>query len=148
MVVPNYKTKTLLPFRISILFVMKMNLTSTKVFFDLMKRNMPILGEEFRQHFSDLEDFQKYFRFVNNPFGTSVGDLLSLDKLLQKQFFDLVDLVNNWKCEKLISLEVLQWLLDWNGTNLPWYFEDGLESTNSISNNIRVWICIFGTTHH
>ena len=67
-----------------------------------MKRHMPILGEEFRQHFFDLEDFQKYFRFVNNPFGTSVGDLLSQDKLLQKQFIDLVDLVNNWKCEKLI----------------------------------------------
>ena len=38
-----------------------------------------------------MEDFQKYCRFVNNPFGTSVGDLPSQDNLLQEQFLDLVN---------------------------------------------------------
>jgi len=38
-----------------------------------------------------LEDFQKYCRFVNNPFGTSVGDLPSQDHFLQEQFLDLMN---------------------------------------------------------
>jgi len=48
----------------------------------------------------DLEDFQKYCRFVNNPFGTSVGDLPSQDNLLQEQF---IDLVNDWNARSLFS---------------------------------------------
>jgi len=36
----------------------------------------------------------------------------------------------------------LKWL------KLLWHFEDGLERTNSIPNNIWVWICIFGATCH
>jgi len=51
---------------------------------------MSILGEEIWKFFPDLEDFQKYCRFVNNSFGTSVGNLPSLDNLLQEQFIDLV----------------------------------------------------------
>jgi len=47
-----------------------------------------------------LEDFQKYCRFVNNPFGTSVGDLLPQDNLLQEQF---IDLVNNGNARSLFS---------------------------------------------
>ena len=58
---------------------------------EVMKRHISILGEEIRHYFLDLEDFQKYCRFVNNPFGTSVGDLPSQDSLLQKQFIDLVN---------------------------------------------------------
>ena len=50
-----------------------------------------ILGEEIRQYFPDLEDFQKYCCFVNKRFGTSVGDLPSQDNLLQEQFIDLVN---------------------------------------------------------
>ena len=65
----------------------------------LMKQHMSILGEKFRQYFPDLENFQKFCRFVNNPFGTSIEDLPSLDNLLQEQ---CIDLVNDWKCEKRI----------------------------------------------
>ena len=53
---------------------------------ELMKRHISIFGEEIRQYFPDLEDFQKYFRFVNNTFGTDVGDLPSQDNLLKTQF--------------------------------------------------------------
>ena len=65
-----------------------------------MKRHISILGEEIRQYFLDLGDFQKYCRFVNKPFGTSVGDLSSQDNLLQKQF---IDLVNDGNARSLIS---------------------------------------------
>ena len=62
-----------------------------------MKRHISILGEKMRQFFPDLEDFQWYSHFANNPFGSSVRDLPSQDNLLQEQF---IDLVNNWKCER------------------------------------------------
>ena len=73
------------------LFLMKMNLTSTKVFSTSWNTHISILVEEIDHYFPDLEDFQKYYRFVNSPFGTSVGDLPSQDKLLQEQLFDLVN---------------------------------------------------------
>ena len=65
-----------------------------------MKRHISILGEEIWQYFSELEDFQKYCRFVNNPFGMSVGDLPLLDNLLQEEF---VDLVNDGNARSLLS---------------------------------------------
>ena len=49
---------------------------------ELIKRRISILVEEIRQCFPDLEDFQKYCRFVNNPFRTIVGDLPSHDNWL------------------------------------------------------------------
>ena len=58
---------------------------------EVIKCPISILGEEIWHYFPDLEDFQKYCRFVNNPFGTSVGDLPSQDNLLQEQFIDLVN---------------------------------------------------------
>ena len=61
-----------------------------------MKPHISILGKEFR-HF---EDFQKYCRFENNPFGMSVGDLPSQDNLLQEQF---IDLMNNENARRLFS---------------------------------------------
>ena len=63
-----------------------------------------ILGEEIRHYFPDLEDFQKYCRFVKNPFGTSVGDLPSQDNLLQEQF---IDLVNDGNARRLILVKSL-----------------------------------------
>ena len=39
---------------------------------EVIKRHISIVGEEIRHYFPDLEDFQKYCRFVYNPFGTSV----------------------------------------------------------------------------
>ena len=66
----------------------------------VMKRHILIFGEEIRHCFPDFEDFQKYCRFVNNPFGTSVGDLPSQDKLLQEQF---VDWVNDGNARRLYS---------------------------------------------
>ena len=67
---------------------------------EIMKRHISILGEEIRHYLPDLEDFQKHCRFVNNPFGTSVGDLPSQDNLLQEQF---VDLVNDGNARRLFS---------------------------------------------
>ena len=51
---------------------------------EVMKRHISILGEEIQHYFPDLQDFQKYCRFVNNPFGTSVGHQPSQDNLLQE----------------------------------------------------------------
>ena len=65
-----------------------------------MKRHISIFGEEIRHYLPDLEDFQRYCRFVNNSFGTSVGDLPLQDKLLQKQF---IDLVNDENARRLFS---------------------------------------------
>ena len=59
--------------------------------FEVMKRHISILGKEIWHDFPDLEDFQKYCRFGNNPFGTSVGHQPSQDNLLQEQFIDLVN---------------------------------------------------------
>ena len=67
---------------------------------EMAKRHISILGEEIRHYFPDLEDFQKYCRFVNNPFGTSFGDLPSQDNLLQEQF---IDLVNDGNARRLFS---------------------------------------------
>ena len=47
-----------------------------------------------------LEDFQKYCRFLNKPFGTSVENLPSQDNLHQEQFLDLV---NDGKGRSLFS---------------------------------------------
>ena len=62
-----------------------------------MKRSISILAEEIRHY---LENFQKYCCSVNNPFGTSVGNVPSQDNLLQKQF---IDLVNDGYAESLFS---------------------------------------------
>ena len=68
--------------------------------FEVMKCHISILGKEIRHYFPDLEDFQKYCGFVNNPFGMSVGDLPSQDNLLQEQF---IDLVNDRNMRRLFS---------------------------------------------
>ena len=80
-------------------FIHENNLDVNKGVLEHIKRHISILSEEIRQYFPDLKDFQKYFRFVNNRFGTSVGDLPSQDNLLQIQVIDLVD---DWKCENRI----------------------------------------------
>ena len=67
---------------------------------EVMKPHISILGEEIRHYFFDLEDFQRYCRFVNNSFGTSVGDLPSQDNLLQEQF---IDLANDENVRRLFS---------------------------------------------
>ena len=51
---------------------------------ELMKRHISIFSEEIWQCFPDLDDFQKYCRFVNNTFGKSIGDLPSQDNSLQE----------------------------------------------------------------
>ena len=66
----------------------------------VIKRHSFILNEEIWHYFPDLKDFQKYCRYVNNPFGTIVGDLPSQDNLLQEQF---IDLVNDGNARSLFS---------------------------------------------
>jgi len=39
----------------------------------VMKRHTSILAEEICHYFSKLQDFEKYCRFTNNPFGITVG---------------------------------------------------------------------------
>ena len=89
------------------LFLMKTNLTlrKKKGVLEVMERHISVLGEEIRHYFLDLEDFQKYCRFVNNLFGTSFGDLPSQDNLLQEQF---IDLVNDGNARRLFSEKVSQ----------------------------------------
>ena len=54
-----------------------------------MKCHISILGDKYRLYFSDLQDFQKSYFFIN-PFGTSGRDLPS-ENLIQEQFIDLVN---------------------------------------------------------
>ena len=69
-------------------------------FLEVMKRHISILGEEIRHYFPDLEDFQKYCRFVNNPFGTNVGDLSLQDNLLRELF---IHMLNDGNARRLFS---------------------------------------------
>ena len=80
-----------------------------------MKRQISILSEEIRYCFPDLKDFQKCFRFVNNPFGTKVGDLNSQENLLQEQFIDSNGNARRLFSEKSCSnswIEIAQTYLD------------------------------------
>ena len=77
--------KNFAPFPYLILFYNENELDVNEGVLELMKRYISIFGEKSRQYFLDLEDFQKYGRFVNNTVGTSVGDLPSQDNLLQEQ---------------------------------------------------------------
>ena len=77
MIIPNCRTKTLLTFRISILFFDENKIDINEGVLELMKRHISILGKKMWQYFPDLEDFQTYCRFVNNSFGKSVKNLPS-----------------------------------------------------------------------
>ena len=59
---------------------------------EVMKRNVSILREEISRYFPDLLEFERYYRFINNPFVLSVSDLPSEDNLVQEQFIDLVNM--------------------------------------------------------
>ena len=67
---------------------------------ELMKRHICIPGKEIWQYFPDLEDFRTYRYFVNNSFGTNVGNLPLQDNLLHNKF---VDLVNDGNTRNLCS---------------------------------------------
>ena len=56
-----------------------------------MKRHVSMLREEISHHLTALQDFEKYHRFINNPFVLSIHDLPSEDKLIQEQFIDLIN---------------------------------------------------------
>ncbi|XP_029638090.1 protein ZBED8-like [Octopus sinensis] len=58
---------------------------------ELMKQYVSIPGREISFYFSDLHNFDKYSRFIRNPFVLSVSDLPTEDNLIQEQFIDLVD---------------------------------------------------------
>jgi len=88
---PKLQNKIFAPFPHLNAFLDENELDVNEGVLDVMKRHISILGEEIGHYFPDLDDFQKYYRFVNSPFGTSVGDLPSQDKLLQEQLFDLVN---------------------------------------------------------
>ena len=98
-----------------------------------MKRHISILGKEIQQYFPDLEDFRSIMVFVN-LFGTTAADLPSQDNLHQEQF---IDLVNDGNSRNLFSEKSCsEFGLKWHKPTLT--FRRCLESTNSISNNIRV----------
>ena len=58
---------------------------------EVMKRHVSILREEISRYFPDLLEFEKYYRFINNPFVLFVSDLPSEDNLVHEQFIDLVN---------------------------------------------------------
>src|SRR6218665_2187894 len=53
---------------------------------EVMKQHVSILCEEICHYFPDLERFEKYYRFINNPFAPSISDLPSEDSSIQEQF--------------------------------------------------------------
>ena len=59
--------------------------------FEVLKRHISILGKKIRHDFPDLEDFQKYCRFVNNLLERVLD--ISLHKIIYfpEQFIDLVN---------------------------------------------------------
>ena len=58
---------------------------------EMMKHHVSILCEQISRYFPDLLEFDKYYRFINNPFVLSVSDLPSEDNLVQEQLIDLVN---------------------------------------------------------
>lgn len=56
-----------------------------------MKRHVSILGEEIDHYFPNLEQFDKYYCFINTPFALAVEDLPSTDHSIQEQFIDLIN---------------------------------------------------------
>ena len=58
---------------------------------EVIKRHISILRLEIPRYFPDLLEFEKYYRFINNPFVLSVSGLPSDDNLVQEQFMDLVN---------------------------------------------------------
>ena len=58
---------------------------------EVMKRHVSILREDISRYFSDVLEFEKYYRFIHNPFVLSVSDLPSQENLVQEQFIDLVN---------------------------------------------------------
>jgi hypothetical protein len=56
-----------------------------------MKQHVSILSEEISHYFPDLAEFEKYHRFINNPFVLSNSDLPSEDNLIKEQFIDLIN---------------------------------------------------------
>ena len=94
------QNKNFAPFPLLNAFLDENELDVNEGVLEVMKRHIYILGEEIRHYFPDLTDFQKYCRFLNNPFGTSVGDLPSQDNLFQEQF---IDLVNDGNARRLFS---------------------------------------------
>ena len=58
---------------------------------DLMKQHISMLREEISHYFPNLEEFDKQYRFVNNPFAISINDLPSDNNVVQEQFMDLLN---------------------------------------------------------
>lgn len=58
---------------------------------EVMKQHVSILSEEISHYFPDLQEFDKYYRFINNPFVLSISDLPSEDSSIQEQFIDLIN---------------------------------------------------------
>ena len=62
----------------------------------MMKRNVSIHREEITHYFPDLEEFEKYHRFI--PFVLSINDLPSEDNLIQEQF------INDFSVKCLVAI--------------------------------------------
>ena len=59
--------------------------------FDVMKHHVSILKDEISRYFLDLQECEKYYPFIRNPFILFFSNLLSEDNLVEEQFIDLVN---------------------------------------------------------
>ena len=58
---------------------------------EVMKCHESMINAEICHYFANLQDFDKYHLFINNPFALAFNDLLSDDNLIQVQFIDLIN---------------------------------------------------------
>ena len=56
---------------------------------DVMKQPVFVLSKEISYYFLDLQEFDKHYRFITNPFELSISDLPG--NLIQKQFINLIN---------------------------------------------------------
>ena len=72
---------------------------------EMMKCHVSILSEETSRYFSNLQEFDKLYRFINTPFGLKLDDLPSTNNQIQEQF---IDMVNDGIAKKCSQGNVLQ----------------------------------------
>ena len=108
------QTKNFAPFPHFDSFLNKNELDVNEVFLSSWNDTFLFLVKKFGCTFLTWKIFKKYCRFVNNPSGTSVGDLLSQGSLLQEEF--------------IVTVRVPIFVEHW-GDNLQFYPNFALFST-------------------
>ena len=58
---------------------------------EVMKCHVSILSEEIARYFPNLQEFEKFYRFISTPFALKLDDLPSINHHIQEQFIDMIN---------------------------------------------------------